>query len=311
MQQKTKSGKRYERLRTNFLNIYYYALVQQLKHQPESQHVIRIETPNGSVDVGGKSFIFAAGPCSVESHDGLLRVAKAVAQSGAGLLRGGAWKPRTSPYSFQGMGAEGLTLLAAARTETGLPIVTEVLDPRDVEQAAEVADVLQIGARNMANYVLLREVARSERPVMLKRGFGATVSELLDAAEYILAEGSEEIMLVERGIRTFEDSTRFTLDISAIPVLRTRTHLPIIVDPSHAAGNRKYVPALAFAAAAAGADGILVEVHDDPHQALSDADQALLVDEVEDFVQKLDRVLEAVGRKRSVPSFSEQAAATL
>jgi 3-deoxy-7-phosphoheptulonate synthase len=217
------------------------------------------------------------------------------------MLRGGAWKPRTSPRSFQGLGHEGLAMLAAARGATGLPVVTEVLDPRDAELAAEVADVLQVGARNMSNAVLLRELARTGRPVLLKRGFGATVGELLDAADYVLAEGNEDVLLVERGIRTFEPSSRFTLDLTAIPVLRERTHLPIVVDPSHAAGVARWVPQLALAAAAAGADGIMVEVHDDPASAMSDGDQALDPREFEALVGSLDRVLDAVGAARSVP----------
>ncbi len=243
-----------------------------------------------------------AGPCSIESRDGLVRIARDVADAGAGMLRGGAWKPRTSPRSFQGMGEEGLDLLATAREATGLPVVTEVLDPRDAERAAQVADMLQIGARNMSNSVLLREVARTGLPVLLKRGFGATVRELLDASEYLLVEGNEEIALVERGIRTFEDSTRFTLDIAAVPVLRAHTHLPIIVDPSHAAGDARWVPALARAAAAAGADGLLVEVHDAPAEALSDGDQALTSEGFAMLVAELDRILAAVGSTRSVPS---------
>jgi 3-deoxy-7-phosphoheptulonate synthase len=217
------------------------------------------------------------------------------------MLRGGAWKPRTSPRSFQGLGEAGLAMLAGAREASGLPVVTEVLDPREAERAAQVADVLQVGARNMSNAVLLRELAHTGRPVLLKRGFGATVAELLDAAEYVLAEGNEDVLLVERGIRTFERGTRFTLDLSAVPVLRARTHLPVLVDPSHAAGDARWVPDLARAAAAVGADGVMVEVHDSPVDAMSDADQALPPDAFEQLVASLDRVLEAVDRTRSVP----------
>jgi 3-deoxy-7-phosphoheptulonate synthase len=192
-------------------------------------------------------------------------------------------------------------MLAAARERTGLPVVTEVLDPRDAQIAAEHADVLQVGARNMSNGALLRELARTGRPILLKRGFGATVQELLDAADYVLAEGNEDVLLVERGIRTFENATRFTLDISAVPVLRDRTHLPIIVDPSHPAGVARWVPDLARAAAAVGADGVMVEVHDSPHDALSDAEQALEPSQFRELVVSLDRVLDAVGSRRSVP----------
>lgn len=273
--------------------------MQQLEHRPGERRQVRIGGERG-VLVGGEEFLIVAGPCSIESLDGLVRIAAGVADAGAAMLRGGAWKPRTSPRSFQGMGVEALAMLAAAREATGLPVVTEVLDPRDVAQAADVADMLQVGARNMSNAVLLREVARSGRPVLLKRGFGATVQELLDASDYVLAEGNEDVVLVERGIRTFEDATRFTLDISAVPILRERTHLPVIVDPSHAAGVARWVPALARAAAAAGADGLLVEVHDAPETALSDAEQALTIDAFASLVTDLDRVLAAVDRRRSV-----------
>lgn len=242
-------------------------------HQPGRRHVVSL-TPGGPL-VGDGSFLLVAGPCAVEHHEQLLDAARAVAAAGAGALRGGAWKPRTSPRSFQGIGREGLELLARAREATGLPIITEALDIRDVEEAAAVADVLQVGARNMANTALLREVGAAGRPVLLKRGFGATISELLNAAEYVLEAGNPDVILCERGIRTFETSTRFTLDVAAVPVLRSRTHLPVIVDPSHAAGDRRLVPALARAAVAAGADGVMVEVHSDPGSALSDGAQSM------------------------------------
>ena len=229
----------------------------------------------GGVEIGGGRPVVIAGPCSVESREQILEAARAVKEAGADMLRGGAFKPRTSPYSFQGLGVEGLRLLRLAGDEVGLPVVTEVLDPRMVGVAAEYADVLQVGARNMQNFPLLRELGRAGKPVLLKRGFGSTVDELLAAAEYILAEGNADVVLVERGIRTFETSTRFTLDIAAVPVLKERTHLPVIVDPSHAAGRREYVPALAKAALAAGADGVMVEVHPRPEEALSDSRQQL------------------------------------
>ncbi len=274
--------------------------VSRLEHRPGTRATVEFD--GADLRVGNGDFLVVAGPCSVESRDGIVRIAGAVAGAGAGMLRGGAWKPRTSPKSFQGLGQEGLGMLAAAREATGLPIVTEVLDPRDAHVAADVADVLQVGARNMSNAVLLRELARTGRPILLKRGFGATVDELLDAADYVLAEGNERILLVERGIRTFEPSSRFTLDITAIPVLRERTHLPILVDPSHAAGVARWVPQLALAAAAAGADGIMVEVHDDPTAAISDAEQALDVSQFAQLVESLDRVLEAVGARRASPT---------
>jgi 3-deoxy-7-phosphoheptulonate synthase len=274
-------------------------LVEHLEHRPGERRRIRFADTGSSV--GDGAFLVIGGPCAVESREGLLRIAEGVADAGGGMLRGGAWKPRTSPHSFQGLGAEGLALLSAARDATGLPIVTEVLDPRDAEVAASAVDVLQVGARNMANGVLLRELARTGRPILLKRGFGATIQELLNAAEYVLAEGNEDVLLVERGIRTFETATRFTLDISSVPVLRERTHLPILIDPSHPAGVARWVPDLARAAAAVGADGVMVEVHDTPSNAMSDADQALSLEEFEALVPSLDPILDAVGRRRSTP----------
>lgn len=227
--------------------------------------------------VGGPAIVVIAGPCSVERLDLLQAAAHGVRDAGATALRGGAFKPRTSPYGFQGLGAEGLALLAQVRRETGLPVVTEVMDPRHVDLVAEHADVLQVGARNMQNYPLLAEVARVGRPVLLKRGFAATLTEFLLAAEHVMAHGNGDVILCERGMRTFEHSTRFTLDVSAIPVLKRETHLPVIVDPSHAAGDAAIVPALAYAAVAAGADGLMVEVHAQPEVARSDREQALSV----------------------------------
>lgn len=225
--------------------------------------------------VGRGAFFLAAGPCAVEDEAQLLQVAVAVKAAGANALRGGAFKPRTSPYDFQGLGEAGLRLLARAREVTGLPIITELLDPRDVGAVAEYADVIQIGSRNTQNYPLLKEVGRLNRPVLLKRGMSMTIQEWLLSAEYILAGGNPHVILCERGIRTFETSTRFSLDVGAVAVLRERTALPIIVDPSHAAGARRYVPPLACAAAAAGAQGVMVEVHGDPDHAWSDSRQSL------------------------------------
>jgi 3-deoxy-7-phosphoheptulonate synthase len=225
--------------------------------------------------VGGGAFALIAGPCTVESREQTLACAEAVHAAGASMLRGGAFKPRTSPYSFRGLGEAGLAILDEAREMTGLPIVTELMDPRHLDAVASIADVIQIGARNMQNFLLLSEVGRGDRPVLLKRGPSASVEELLMAAEYVLSEGNPRVILCERGIKTFERSTRYTLDLGAVPVLKQETHLPVIVDPSHAAGRRALVPALARAAVAAGADGIIVEVHPDPDRALCDAPQLL------------------------------------
>jgi 3-deoxy-7-phosphoheptulonate synthase len=229
----------------------------------------------GPVVFGGSELALIAGPCAVEERAGLLRIAAAVAAGGAVMLRGGAWKPRTSPYDFQGLGADGLALLVAAREASGLPFVTEVLDPRDVEQVARVADMLQIGSRSVQNFPLLKEAGASGRPILLKRGLMTTVREWLCAAEYVLETGNEQVVLCERGIRTFADATRNTLDIGAVAVVKARYRLPVIVDPSHAAGAAAFVAALSRAAIAAGADGLLVEVHDRPADALSDGRQAL------------------------------------
>src|SRR6516165_8780660 len=237
--------------------------------------------------VGGESFALIAGPCTVESREQTLETARAVRDAGGTLFRGGAYKPRTSPYAFQGLGQEGLRLLAEAKAETGLPIVTELMDQRDLEQVLEVADVIQIGARNMQNYSLLAEVGRSGCPVLLKRGFSSTLEELLMAAEYVLKEGNEAVMLCERGIRTFETAYRFTLDLTAVPVLKELSHLPVIVDPSHAAGRRDLVTPLSLAAAAVGADGIIVEVHPQPDVAVCDGPQALVASEFAGYVDQV------------------------
>ena len=246
--------------------------------------------------VGGPHFAMIAGPCTVESREQLLATATAVQDAGATMLRGGAYKPRSSPYSFQGLGQEGLALLAEAKAQTGLPVVTEVMDARDLEALLEVADVLQIGARNMQNYALLTEVGRCGRPALLKRGLSSTLEELLMAAEYILKEGNESVMLCERGIRTFETAYRFTLDLTAIPVLHEMTHLPVIVDPSHAPGRRSLVPSLSMAAAAAGADGIIVEVHPQPDEAICDAAQQLPTDDFADYAARVRAAAALAGK---------------
>ena len=247
--------------------------------------------------IGGDNFALIAGPCTVESRTQTLEVAKTVADGGATMLRGGAYKPRTSPYSFQGLGAEGLRLLAEERAETGLPIVTELMDVRDTEDVAEVADVIQIGARNMQNYSLLAEVGRTGLPVLLKRGLSATLEELLMAAEYVLKEGNDKVMLCERGIRTFETSYRFTLDLLAVPALRELSHLPIVIDPSHAAGRRDWVGPMSLAAAAAGADGIIVEVHNEPEEAICDGPQALPTEGFAEYAEQVRRVAEVAGKQ--------------
>jgi 3-deoxy-7-phosphoheptulonate synthase len=249
--------------------------------------------------VGGDHFGLIAGPCTVESREQTLEVARVVADNGAAMLRGGAYKPRTSPYSFQGLGVEGLRLLLEAKEQTGLPIVTELMDVRDVDDVVEVADVIQIGARNMQNYTLLAEVGRAGLPVLLKRGLSATLDELLMAAEYVLKEGNSDVMLCERGIRTFEGSYRFTLDLMAVPVLRELSHLPVIVDPSHAAGRRDWVGPMSLAAAAAGADGIIVEVHNEPEEAICDGPQALPTERFAEYAEQVRRVAEVAGKEFS------------
>ena len=272
-----------------------YRLASRQLEPTGPRRVVRLGDDRRAV-VGGTELLVIAGPCSVEGWDTLRETAWGVRRAGAGALRGGAFKPRTSPYSFQGLGPDGLRLLGEARRETGLPVVTEVLDPRQVEATAEHADVLQIGARNMQNYPLLTEVGRIRRPVLLKRGLSATLTEFLLAAEYILARGNPDVILCERGIRTFETATRNTLDVSAIPVLHRETHLPVIVDPSHAAGAADLVAPLAYAAVAAGADGLIVEVHARPEAAWSDGDQSLSLTGFGDLMRGLGPVAAAVGR---------------
>lgn len=265
-----------------------YKLVSR-EFQPEPT-VVTI----GGVTVGGPDVVVMAGPCAVETQDQLLDAARAVKAAGAQLLRGGAFKPRTSPYSFQGHGEEGLRLLAAARAETGLPVVTEIMDPRDVDLVCRYADVLQVGARNCQNFALLRELGRAQRPVLLKRGMHVTVDELLQAAEYIVAGGNTQVILAERGIRTFETATRNTLDLSAVPVLKERTHLPVLVDPTHGTGYSRYVPAMARAAVAAGADALLIEVHPCPEEAWCDGEQALTPEAFATLMRDVRRVAAVV-----------------
>jgi 3-deoxy-7-phosphoheptulonate synthase len=247
--------------------------------------------------IGGKEIVVMAGPCSVESEDTVLKIAREVKKAGAKILRGGAFKPRSSPYSFQGLGEKGLKILAEAREETGLSIITEVVSEVDVPLVARYADILQIGARNMQNYQLLKTVGRFDKPVLLKRGISATIEEWLMSAEYIQSEGNHDVILCERGIRTFETYTRYTLDISTVPVIKELSHLPIVIDPSHPAGNSKYVPALARAGIAAGADGILIEVHIQPSQALSDGKQSVKPEVFNKLMDDLKKIAEVMGRK--------------
>lgn len=250
----------------------------------------------GGVKIGGERIVVIAGPCAVESESQLMQAAEAVKKAGASILRGGAFKPRTSPFSFQGMQKQGLELLSKAKEQFGMPVVTEVVDPHDVELVASHADMLQIGSRNMQNYALLTNAGKSKCPVVLKRGFSCTISEWLTAADYLLADGKNRVILCERGIRTFEDSIRFSLDISAIPVLKKNSHLPVIVDPSHAAGHFSLVPAIAKAAVAAGADGLLIEVHPNPKEALVDGLQSLSLSNFARLMEELQTIARAVGR---------------
>ncbi len=248
------------------------------------------------IEVGGKRIVVMAGPCAVESEEQLMEAARIVKEGGACILRGGAFKPRTSPFSFQGLKKAGLELLASARERFGLPVVTEVVDPQDVELVSDYADMLQVGSRNMQNFALLTNVGKSRRPVVLKRGFACTITEWLTAADYLLAEGNNRVILCERGIRTFEDSVRFSLDISSIPVIKRFSHLPVIVDPSHAAGHYSLVPAIARAAVAAGADGLLIEVHPNPKEALVDGLQSLTMSDFARLMGELKTIAKSIGR---------------
>lgn len=267
-----------------------YKLVSREFHEADS--VVSV----GGVPIGGSGVTVIAGPCTVESREQTLNVARAVQAAGATILRGGAFKPRTSPYAFQGLGEAGLTILAEARAVTGMPIVTEVMDVENLPLVLEYADMLQIGARNMQNYPLLRAVGRTERPVLLKRGFAATLQDLLLAAEYILNEGNSAVVLCERGIRTFDDTLRFTLDLGVVPMVKLLSHLPVIVDPSHASGRWEQVPPMARAAVAAGADGLIVEVHDNPAFAVCDGQQSLVPDRFAMMMEQVRRVAAALDR---------------
>lgn len=259
---------------------------------PENR-VIKID----GVKIGGDEIIVMAGPCSVESKDQILETAIAIKKAGAKILRGGAFKPRSSPYSFQGLGEEGLKMLRLAKEETGLPIITEVMDPRNVALVSKYADILQIGARNMQNFDLLKEVGKNGHPVLLKRGLSATINEWLMSAEYIMSEGNHDVILCERGIRTFETYTRNTLDLNAVPAVKELTHLPVVVDPSHGTGRYSLVNPMSKAAVAAGADGLLIEVHPNPEKSVSDADQTISTKRFEKLMQELRLVAGAIGRK--------------
>ena len=276
--------------------------IETLIKSDDPELVRRSSRPEGTIvdvngiRIGGKEIVIMAGPCAVESELQLSETAKSVRAGGASLLRGGAFKPRTSPYSFQGLGTEGLEMLERARKLTGLSVVTEVMDTRQVETVARYADMLQIGSRNMQNFPLLKEAGLSSKPIMLKRGMMATIDEYLHAAEYLLSQGNTQVILCERGIRTFESSTRYTLDLNAIPVLKQRTHLPVIVDPSHGTGVRSLVATMAKASIAAGADGLLMEVHYRPEEALCDGSQSLYPEEFSMMMKDLRRIAEAVDR---------------
>ena len=266
----------------------------------------------GPVEIGGERIVMMVGPCAVEGRAQLLAAAEAVREAGFPFLRGGAFKPRTSPYAFQGLGGDGLDLLAQARERTGLPVITEVMEVAQVERVAETADILQIGARNMQNFPLLKEVGKAPKPVMLKRGLSATIEEWLMAAEYIMHEGNNQVILCERGIRTFETATRNTLDLSAIPLVKRLSHLPIIADPSHGTGHRYLVEPMALAAAAAGADGLIIEVHPEPDSALSDGPQSLTLDGFERLMRRVEQVLGALDRplaRAQRPSVQRETAA--
>ncbi len=263
------------------------------RKQSEGTTVVEVS----GIRFGGKETVIIAGPCAVESREQLFETARSVKSGGARVLRGGAFKPRSSPYNFQGLGEEGLKMLGEVKKETGMPIVTEVMDTRQVEMVSKYADMLQIGSRNMQNYPLLKEVGHSRLPILLKRGMMATIEEFLLAAEYILNQGNEKVILCERGIRTFETSTRNTLDLSAIPMLKRLSHLPVIVDPSHGTGIRWMVPPMSKAAIAVGADGLIIEVHYKPEEALCDGYQSLNIDEFGILMTDLKKVAGAVGRE--------------
>jgi 3-deoxy-7-phosphoheptulonate synthase len=272
-------------------------ILQPFKLASREVRTTSTQVPVDGIVIGGKRLAVMAGPCSVESREQILEVATKVKAAGASVLRGGAFKPRTSPYAFQGLELEGLKLLAEAKRETGLPIVTEVMEPDKVEVVAEHSDILQIGARNIQNFSLLRRVAETRKPVLLKRGMSTSIQEWLLSAEYVLAGGNPHVILCERGIRTFETSTRFTLDLNAIPVVKKLSHLPVVVDPSHGTGHWEYVESMAMAAVAAGADGLIIEVHPKPEEALSDGPQSLKPDRFARLMTRIRRVAEALDRE--------------
>ncbi|NMC77513.1 MAG: 3-deoxy-7-phosphoheptulonate synthase [Candidatus Methanofastidiosa archaeon] len=287
--------------------------IERFRATPYIQEVIRVSKPYkfvsrdfkkentvikiDGVEIGGKKIVVMAGPCTVESEDQIIAIAKEVKKSGATILRGGAFKPRTSPKDFQGLGEEGLKFLLKAKEETGLPIVTEVMDTRDVALVSEYADILQVGTRNMQNYALLKELGKADKPVLLKRGMWSTLKEFLSAAEYILAGGNENVMLCERGIRTFSDFTRNTLDLSIVPVLKAESHLPVIVDPSHGTGRRDIVKPMALAAIACGADGLTIEAHTNPQKAISDADQTISTSDLHGLMGEVKYISRMFGRE--------------
>ncbi len=272
----------------------------KLASREVKEHTSEVKVEN--IKIGGREIVMIAGPCSVESEEQIMTIAKAVKSAGASMLRGGAYKPRTSPYSFQGLGQEGLELMLQAKKETGLLLVTEIMDTSDIDKLDKYADMLQIGARNSQNYSLLKVIGRSDKPVLLKRGLSTTINEFLMCAEYILSEGNSNVVLCERGIRTFETSTRNTFDLNAIPVLKEKTHLPVIADPSHGTGYWNYVTPMAMAAVAAGADGLMVEAHNEPEKAFSDGGQSLKLKKFEDLMRKTAPVAKAVGRKLKKPA---------
>jgi 3-deoxy-7-phosphoheptulonate synthase len=271
-----------------------YKLVATEAHPEKSRVKV------GDMMIGGDRLVVMAGPCAVETEAQLMEVAKGIVQAGAHVLRGGAFKPRTSPYAFQGLEDEGLAILAQAREITGLPVITEAVDITQVERVAALSDIIQIGARNMQNFGLLRAVGRTNKPVLLKRGLSATVQEWLMSAEYIMAEGNPDVILCERGIRTFETATRNTLDLSAVALVKTMTHLPVVVDPSHGTGKRALVAPMAKAAVIAGADGLIIEVHPSPETALSDGDQSLTIDEFKKLMRELAPIAELAGKFLSI-----------
>ena len=273
---------------------------KQVSREWKSENTV-VRLPGG-LTIGGDEVVVMAGPCSVESEAQILASARAVREAGAAVLRGGAFKPRTSPYAFQGLGEKGLELLAKAREETGLAVVTEVMEPEAVELTARYADILQVGARNMQNYPLLKRVGRVKKPVLLKRGIAATITELLLAAEYILAEGNPDVILCERGVRSFDQATRFLFDLTAIPLVHKLSHLPIIGDPSHGTGLRDKVLPMARAAVAAGADGLLIEVHPDPARALSDGAQSLAPEQFAELMKQTRAIAEVIGRRVAEPA---------